>query len=78
MITHQYASKIAHLDFPQLNVIGAVKYLDPKRNRAGITVAPGKTIEKSGRYIVVLLQVPDYERAHVNDLPSPQNDLNRT
>ena len=78
MITHQYASKNAHLDFPQLNVIGAVKYHDPKRNRIGITVAPGKTIEKSGRYIVVLLQVPEYEKAHANDLPSPQNDLNHT
>ena len=78
MITHQYTSKIIDLDFPQLNVIGAVKYQDPKRNRAGITVAPGKTIEKSGRYIVVLLQVPEYEKAHANDLPSPQNDLNHT
>ena len=78
MITHQYASKNAHLDFPQLNVIGAVKYHDPKRNRIGITVAPGKTIEKSGRYIVILLQVPEYDKAHVNDLPSPQNGLNYT
>ena len=68
MVTHQYTSKIINLNFPQLHVIGAVKYLDPQHDRIGITVEPGKTIEKSWKNTVTLLQVPDYERAHENDI----------
>ena len=68
MITHQYTSKIHNLDFPQLNVIGAVKYLDPQRDRIGITVEPGKIIEKSWKNMVTLLKVPNYDRAYINNI----------
>ena len=68
MISRQYTSKIPNLSFPQLHVIGAVKYSDPQRDRIGITVEPGKTVEKSWRNTVTLLEVPNYNRAHINDM----------
>ena len=68
MISRQYTSKINTLKFLQLHVIGAVKYLDPQRDRIGITVEPGKTIEKLWKNTVTLLKVPKYDRSHINDM----------
>ena len=68
IITRPYTSKVWGHQFPQLHLMGVVKYIDAQDGRVGITVKPDTTIEKSERNIKIVTTPPEYEPAHVYDL----------
>ena len=68
VITRQYTSKIVGLQFPQLNLIGVVKYYDKQKDRIGITVKPDTTIEKYWKNTAIITDANTYTPAHENDV----------